>query len=45
MKFLYKLLLWNIVIMAVALSVGGYTFVNFVFQTSMEREIQQSICI
>ena len=29
--------------MAVALSVGGYTFVNFVFQTSMEREIQQSM--
>ncbi len=43
MKFLYKLLLWNIVIMAVALSVGGYVFVNFVFQTSMEREINQSM--
>lgn len=43
MKFLYKLLLWNIVIMAVSLSVGGYVFVNFVFQTSMEREIRQSM--
>lgn len=43
MKFLYKLLLWNIVIMAVALSVGGYFFVNFVFETSMEREVHQSM--
>lgn len=43
MKFLYKLLLWNIVIMAVSLSVGGYIFVNFVFQTSMEREIRQAL--
>lgn len=43
MKFLYKLLLWNIVIMAVALSVGGYVFVDFVFRTSLEREIRQSM--
>ncbi len=43
MKFLYKLLLWNIVILAVSLSVGGYIFVNFVFNTSMEREINQAM--
>lgn len=43
MKFLYKILLWNVVIIAVSLSVGGYFFVNFVFETSMEREIQQSM--
>lgn len=43
MKFLYKLLLWNVVIMAVSLSVGGFVFVNYVFETSMEREIQQSM--
>lgn len=43
MKFLYKLLLWNVVIIAVSLSVGGYSFVNFVFKTSMEREVQQSL--
>ena len=43
MKFLYKLLLWNVVIIAVSLSVGGYFFVNYVFETSMEREVQQSL--
>ena len=43
MKFLYKILLWNVVIIAVSLSVGGYFFVNFVFETSMEREIKQSM--
>lgn len=43
MKFLYKLLLWNIVIMAVALGAGGFVIVNFVFDTSMEREIEQAL--
>ena len=43
MKFLYKILLWNVVIVAVPLSVGGHFFVNFVFETSMEREIKQSM--
>lgn len=43
MKFLYKLLLWNVVIIAVSLSIGGYSFVNFVFKTSMEREVEQSL--
>lgn len=43
MKFLHKLLLWNVVIIAVSLSVGGFFFVNFVFKTSMEREVQQAL--
>lgn len=43
MKFLYKLLLCNIVIMAVAFSMGGYFLVDFVFRTSMEREIEQAM--
>ncbi len=43
MKFLYKLLLWNVIIMAVSLSIGGCFFVNFVFETSMEREVKQSL--
>lgn len=43
MKFLHKLLLWNVVIIAVSLSIGGYSFVNHVFNTSMEREVQQAL--
>ena len=43
MKFLYKILLWNIIIMAVAFGIGGYIFVNFVFHTAMEREIKQAM--
>ena len=43
MKFLYKILLWNVVIIAISLGVGGYFFVNFVFETSMEREIKQTM--
>lgn len=43
MKFLYKILLWNIIIMAVAFGAGGYIFVDFVFETSMEREVGQAM--
>lgn len=43
MKFLYKILLWNIIIIAVAFGLGGYIFVNFVFNTSMEREVGQAM--
>ncbi len=43
MKFLYKILLWNIVIVAVAFGIGGYIFVNFVFRTSLEREVKQAM--
>lgn len=43
MKLLYKILLWNIVIVAVCLGIGGYSFINFVFQTSLERETKQAL--
>lgn len=43
MKFLYKILLWNIVIIAIAFGIGGYSFINFVFHTSMEREVEQAM--
>lgn len=43
MKFLYKILLWNIVIMAAAFGIGGYGFVDFVFETSIEREVGQAM--
>lgn len=43
MKLLYKILLWNIVIVAICLGVGGYSFVNFVFTTSLERETKQAL--
>ena len=43
MKLLYKILLWNIVIVAVCLGIGGYSFVNFVFKTSLERETKQAL--
>lgn len=43
MKFLYKILLWTIIIMAAAFGVSGYFFVNFVFQTALEREVAQAL--
>lgn len=43
MKFLYKILLWTIIIMAAAFGVSGYFFVNFVFQTALEREVGQAL--
>ncbi len=43
MKFLYKILLCNIVIVAVAFGMGGYFLVNFVFHSSMEREVEQAM--
>lgn len=43
MKFSYKILLWTIIIMAAAFGVSGYLFVNYVFETSMEREVNQSM--
>lgn len=43
MKFLYKILLWTIIIMAAAFGVSGYFFVNFVFQTALEREVEQAL--
>lgn len=43
MKFLYKILLWTIIIMAAALGFSGYFFVNFVFETALNREIGQAM--
>lgn len=43
MKFLYKILLWTIIIMAAAFGVSGYFFVNFVFETALEREVGQAL--
>lgn len=43
MKFSYKILLWTIIIMAAAFGASGYFFVNYVFRTSMEREIGQAM--
>ncbi len=43
MKFSYKILLWTIIIMAGAFGMSGYFFVNYVFETSMEREINQAM--
>lgn len=43
MKFLYKILLWTIIIMAAAFGISGYFFVNFVFQTALDREVNQAL--
>ena len=43
MKFVNKILLWTIIIMALAFGLSGYLFVNSVFQKSMEREVAQAL--
>ena len=43
MKLLYKILLCTIIIMAVAFGLSGYLFVNFVFETALDREIAQAL--
>ena len=43
MKFLYKILLWTIIIMATAFGVSGYYFVNYVFQTALDRAVDQAL--
>lgn len=43
MKLLYKILLCTIIIMAVAFGLSGYLFVNFVFETALNREIAQAL--
>ncbi len=42
MRFSYKILFCSILIMAVSFGVGGYVFVDDVFQTSLERETKQA---
>lgn len=43
MKFSFKLLLWTIVVLAAALGFSGYYFINYVFETSLEREVGQAL--
>ena len=42
MKFSVKLVLWTMILMAFALGLSGFYFVNYVFETSLEREIGQA---
>ncbi len=43
MKFLYKILLWTIIITAAAFGLSGYFFVNYVFEAALDREINQTL--
>ncbi len=43
MKFSRKLLLWTTIIIALTLGLSGYYFVNYVFRTSLNREIGQAL--
>lgn len=43
MKFSYKLLLWTTIIIALTLGFSGFYFVNYVFETSLEREVGQAL--
>ncbi|MBP3477291.1 MAG: HAMP domain-containing histidine kinase [Lachnospiraceae bacterium] len=43
MKFSYKILFCTMIIMAIAFGASGYYFVNYVFDSSMEREVGQAL--
>lgn len=43
MKFSYKILICTIMIMAAAFGFSGYYFVNYIFETSLEREVSQAM--
>ena len=43
MKFSLKLLLCTMIVMAITLGVGGFYYVNYVFETSLEREVGQAL--
>ncbi|MBD5520821.1 MAG: HAMP domain-containing histidine kinase [Lachnospiraceae bacterium] len=43
MKFSLKILLWMIIVMALGLGFSGFYFVNYVFETSLEREVGQAL--
>ena len=43
MKFLYKIMLWTIITMATAFGISGYFFVNYVFETALDREVDQAL--
>lgn len=43
MKFSYKIMLVTIVVIAAIFGIGGYFFINYAFETAMEREIGQAM--
>ncbi len=43
MKFLYKILIWTIITMATAFGISGYYFVNHVFETALDRAVEQAV--
>ncbi len=43
MKFSLKILLWMIIVMALALGFSGFYLVNYVFETSLEREVGHAL--
>lgn len=43
MKFSLKLLLWTMIVMALGFGFSGFYFVNYVFETSMDREVGQAM--
>ena len=43
MKFSHKLLLWTMIIISLTLCFSGYYFVNYVFETSLAREVGQAL--
>lgn len=43
MKFSLKLLLWTMAVMALGFGFSGFYFVNYVFETSMAREVKQAL--
>lgn len=43
MKFSYKIMLATMIVMAGAFGIGGYFFVDYVFETSLNREIKQAM--
>ena len=43
MKFSFKLLLWTVIVLALALGISGFYVVNYVFETSIGRETGQAM--
>ena len=43
MKFSFKLLVWTMIVMALGFGFSGFYFVNYVFQTALEREVSQTL--
>lgn len=43
MRFSFKLLLYTIILLACSLGFSGYFFVNYVFETSLNGEIEQAM--